>query len=589
MLKTKILAIAPYEGLREVLIAESALHDDLEIDVYLGDLANGAAIAKSLAKSGYDCILSRGGTATLIQASVDLPVIDIAPTVYDLLRFVRMAANIPGRFALVGFSSITQTADKIFDLIQQKIEIITLREAADAEVVVRRLKDAGFSLIIGDAIAVSTAKRMQMNSILIASGIESVQNALAEAVRIRQIVAATTERNLQFRDILDHSDLSVVIFSADKKLMYSNISQEQMEYQRVFRPLKEYVVTTLQEGGFHIMRHSKGYVFEITGKKSRQNGGECAVFYIKRKVSPPQPRPGAVKYDNMLDRSGKDDSLPIDNVGKMAALMDTAKRFGKTASSLCIIGRIGLPVDIVVQVIYQESAFNTRPMVTVDCTLIDEKSFCWLLDNEDSPLYETHFTIHMKDFSSLSEPLQLRFIQFAQSTSLHKRCRIIYSMCANPKPSAAVMGFLNQHECVILRIPLLCERSEDILSLASLYLSFFNIQFGRQVIGFHEKAAELLVAYDWPGNNEQLARLVKQCLIGSKSDTISPQQVQEVINEEKQILSADSLYNRHFTGTLHEITMQIAHSVFLEESMNRQKTADRLGISRSTLWRMLKE
>jgi transcriptional regulator with PAS, ATPase and Fis domain len=588
MRKTKILVIAPYEGLREVLAAEAASHDDLEMDIYLGDLTDGAAIAKSLEKSGYDIILSRGGTATLIQRSSDLPVIDIAPTVYDVLRFVRMAQNIPGRFALVGFSSITQTADKIFELIQQKIEIVTLREASEAESVVRRLKDAGVSLIVGDAIATATAKRMQMNSILIASGVESVQSALAEAVRTRCIISSALQRNLQYRDILDNSDLSVVVFSADKKLLYSNISQEQVEYQRVFRPIQEYVETALKEGEFHITRHSKGYLFDITGKKSQQKG-TGAIFYIRRRVSPPQMKPGAIQYDNMLDENYEEDYPPIDNVGKMSAVMDTAQRLGKSMSSICIIGGMGSPFDDVVQTLYRESSFCTRPMVTVDCALIDDKSFGWLLDSDDSPLYETHLTIHLKDFSSLADAMQLQFIQFVQSTSLHKRNRVIYSMRSMQNPNDAVVRFFNHCECAILRIPTLRERPEDIVSLANLNLSFFNIQFGRQVIGFDERAAALLVGYDWPGNNEQLSRLVKQCLVCSQSDTISQQQVQSALDEEKRVLSSDPLYDQRFTGTLQEITSQIVRAVFMEESKNRQKTADRLGISRSTLWRMLKE
>ena len=589
MQKTKILAIAPYEGLREILLAEAAHHDNLEMDVYLGDLADGAAIAKSLAKAGYDIILSRGGTATLIQRKTDLPVVDIAPTVYDLLRFVRMAENIPGRFALVGFSSITQTADKIFDLIQQKIKIVTLQESTEADLVVKQLKAEGYSLVVGDAIAVSTAKKFQMNSILIASGIESVQNALAEAVRIRQIVSVAAQRNLQYRDILDNSDLSVVIYSEDKKRLYSNISSDQMEYQRVFRPLKEYVDTILSKGEFQIMRHSKGYLFEITGKKLQQQNEPCAVFYIKRRLNPPQLKFSAIRYDNMLEENNEEPYLPIDNVGKMGAVMDTAQRFGQTQSSLCVIGSMGAPFDTVIQTIYRESSFCARPMVTVDCALIDKKTFIWLLDNEDSPLYEARMTIHLKGFSALVEALQLRLIQFAQSTSLHKRSRVFYSINSSHKLSDTVLQFFNQSDCVSLRIPALRERPEDIVSLANLYLSFFNIHFGRQVIGFDEKASALLEAYDWPGNNEQLSRLVKQCLVCSKSDIISDQQVQAVINEEKDIMSSEGFNTHHFTGSLHEITSQIVRSVLVEESLNRQKTADRLGISRSTLWRMLKE
>ncbi len=258
-------------------------------------------------------------------------------------------------------------------------------------------------------------------------------------------------------------------------------------------------------------------------------------------------------------------------------------------ASLCSSGGMGAPFYTVVQTLYRESLFHTQPLITVDCAMIDDKSFRWLMDSEDSPLYETRITLHLNGFTSLPEAWQLQFIKFAQSTSLHKRNRVFYSFRSAPKPCDAVMQFFNHDEYVILRIPALRERPEDIVSLASLNLSYFNIQFGRQVIGFDEKAAALLVGYDGPGNNEQLSRLVKQCLVCSQSNTITAQQVQTAIDEEKRILSADHAYDQRFTGTLHEMPLQIVRTVFMEESMNRQKTADRLGISRSTLWRILKE
>lgn len=589
MQKTKVLAIAPYDGLREVIITEAASRDDVEVDVYMGDLADGAAIAKTLENSGYDIILSRGGTATLIEHAVNLPVVDITPSVYDLLRFIRMAENIPGRFAVVGFFSITHIAEKLFDLIQHKIEIVTLQEQADADVVVKRLIDEGFTLIVGDAIAVSTAKKLRINSILIASGIESVQAALTEAVRLKQVISTAMQQNLLYRDILDKSDLSVMAFGADKKMLYSNLSQDQLEYQRVFCSLSEYVPAALKEGEFHITRRSKGYLFEITGIKSQQVIGECVIFYIRRRVSLPQIKAGVVEYYHMLDANREDEGfLPIDNIGKMASVLESAQSFGKSSSSVVVAGENGAHFNAIIHTLYNESPLSAYPLIVIDCALIDGKSFCWILDNEDSPLCEARMTICFKNFSSLDEELQLRFIQYAECTSLSKRNRLIFCVHTPLKLCDAVTHFFNDLECLMLRIPSLSERTQDIASLANLYLSILNIELGRQVIGFDEDAIELLSVYHWPGSNDQLRRFVKQCLLRSKAETISASIVEAGIVEEKRLCEADPITSTCMDGTLEEINAQIVKAVLKSEDMNRQKTAERLGISRSTLWRMLK-
>ena len=51
----------------------------------------------------------------------------------------------------------------------------------------------------------------------------------------------------------------------------------------------------------------------------------------------------------------------------------------------------------------------------------------------------------------------------------------------------------------------------------------------------------------------------------------------------------DSPTSHDILGTLEEINTRIAYAVLKEENMNRTKTAERLNIGPSTLWRMLKD
>lgn len=586
--RIKILAIAPYEGLREVLLAEAANRSDIEMDVYLGDLADGVSMVKALENNGYDVILSRGGTAKQIERVTHLPVVDIVPSVYDLLRYVRLAENMPGRFAVVGFPNITRIADKLFDLIQRNIEIVTLQEASDADPAVDRLIREGFTLIVGDAIAVATAKKRHMNSILIASGEESVQSALLEAVRLNRVLNAAMARNLLYRDILDKSRLGIVVFDKSQKMLYSNLSQSRMEYQRVFRSLPKYVAPTLQRGEFQITRRARGYLFEILGRRFPQPGDERVVFYIQRKLSLPQPKEGAVEYCHMLDATQEETHLPIDNIGRMAPVMDAARRLGQTSSPVCVTGSAGVPFDAVIHALYRESPLNSHPLIMIDCALIDEKSFCWLLDNADSPLCEARVTICLKRFSALSHASQLQYVRFARCTSLHKRNRLLYTLPAPFELSDAAADFFNDPDQVLLCLPKLCERAEDIVPLASLYLSAVNLEVGRQVIGFTEEARLLLEAYGWPGNNDQLRRVIKRCLLCSQHERITALNVRESLCEEKRFWRDDGARGIDLSGTLEEITVRIVGTVLKEENMNRSKTAERLGISRSTLWRMMK-
>lgn len=107
---TRILGIAPYDGMRTAMEQAAQAYPNVELEVYTGDLEEGQAIVQSITPNSYDCIISRGGTATLIRQVTDLPVVDIHISVYDVLRTMKLAENYTSLYAIVGFPSITEPA-----------------------------------------------------------------------------------------------------------------------------------------------------------------------------------------------------------------------------------------------------------------------------------------------------------------------------------------------------------------------------------------------------------------------------------------------------------------------------------------------
>jgi hypothetical protein len=95
MLKThtRILGIAPYDGMYTAMKLVAQAYPDVELDVYIGDLEEGQAIVEGMPPNTYDCIISRGGTASLIQKVTDVPVVEIHISVYDVLRTMKLAEN----------------------------------------------------------------------------------------------------------------------------------------------------------------------------------------------------------------------------------------------------------------------------------------------------------------------------------------------------------------------------------------------------------------------------------------------------------------------------------------------------------------
>ena len=131
--RTRILGIAPYEGMHTAMDRAAAAYPNVQLDVFTGDLDVGVAIVQSMSPNSYDCIISRGGTAELIRQVTDLPVVEIQLSVYDVLSTMKLAENYSNRYAIVGFPGITSSAQLLCDLLQYKVEIYTIHSADEVQ------------------------------------------------------------------------------------------------------------------------------------------------------------------------------------------------------------------------------------------------------------------------------------------------------------------------------------------------------------------------------------------------------------------------------------------------------------------------
>lgn len=78
---------------------------------------------------------------------------------------------------------------------------------------------------------------------------------------------------------------------------------------------------------------------------------------------------------------------------------------------------------------------------------------------------------------------------------------------------------------IILHLPPLRERGEDILLLAEHFLGRFNVKYGRQVRRLDGAAGRLLLQYPWPGNVRELSHVIERAVLWSQGDTLTAEQL----------------------------------------------------------------
>ncbi|GAB6162376.1 hypothetical protein JCM12298_15350 [Desulfothermus naphthae] len=135
---------------------------------------------------------------------------------------------------------------------------------------------------------------------------------------------------------------------------------------------------------------------------------------------------------------------------------------------------------------------------------------------------------------------------------------------------------------MILRVPPLREREQDILLLAEYFLKKFSTEQNKPIKGFSKKAQKKLMTYDYPGNVRELENLIERAVALETGKYITPS---SIIIYEKSVSSKEQDIDRIFRGeiTLDEFLEEIDKKIILKTLQkthgNKKETAKILGLN----------
>jgi DNA-binding NtrC family response regulator len=139
---------------------------------------------------------------------------------------------------------------------------------------------------------------------------------------------------------------------------------------------------------------------------------------------------------------------------------------------------------------------------------------------------------------------------------------------------------------VVITLPPLRERQDDVLLLLNHYLAVFNEENGKQIQGFTPAAYDMLSAYGWPGNIRELRNLVERMVVLSRGKVLDvkdiPAQVREQTRGGGEVRIDAEL-------TVDEMEKRMILHALEKTGGNRTRAAEKLGISRRTLHRKLNQ
>jgi two-component system response regulator HydG len=140
---------------------------------------------------------------------------------------------------------------------------------------------------------------------------------------------------------------------------------------------------------------------------------------------------------------------------------------------------------------------------------------------------------------------------------------------------------------VSIDLPALRERNTDVLKLASHFLRSACSRSAKGLLQLSPQFAERLMAYDWPGNVRELENCIERAVAMARFDHLTVEDLPEVIRAYRADSFVMTANDADEILTLHELERRYVARVMKLMGGNKIRTAQKLGIDRRTLSRML--
>ncbi|AGF57744.1 transcriptional regulator with PAS, ATPase and Fis domain [Clostridium saccharoperbutylacetonicum] len=585
----KVMAIAPYEGLKELMI-DIGRNEEFELQAEVGDLEKGVSLAKEALLNDIDVIISRGGTAEMIQKVVPIPVIEIEISGYDMLRVLTLLKDYPGKVAIVGFASISEGAATICEIVDVDISSYTIKEEAEVEPMLIKLKKEDYQVIIGDFITVKKAESIGLNGVLLTSGKESVLKAFKNAKKIYDYTKRLKRELVTIDKIAEKEKNGIIIYDKQLKLTYSNtfFNRKIKKFEDML-DLKKSVAEVLEKGTLQSIICIDNEYWKVYGYLVGDSNevvfriAECEINYYKN-------MPGIEVISANEKQSVNITNMSVTTNEKMKNSLMLAEKYLNINEPIWILGEKGTGKEKLARYIHFNGINKDKPYFIIDCNLMLDENWKVIIDNIlelNKGIFFEAGTVYLKNIDKLILEIQKQLIYCLLNNKF--KCRFIASSDENISKLVEVESF--QYELykllskLTLQLPSLSERKDDIENLARMYINEFNINFGKQIVGIREEATELLKNFRWKGNIDQFRQIIKELVLIANEHYINVTDVEKVLANTEVV---DEKLNIDLAGSLEEIEQRIIKQIWLEEGMNNTRTAERLKITRTTLWRKLK-
>jgi len=288
-----------------------------------------------------------------------------------------------------------------------------------------------------------------------------------------------------------------------------------------------------------------------------------------------------------IDLAIAENKLLMGSSPEILKILRTIDKAAPTSAPVIIQGDSGTGKRIIAEVIHRASAAAEQAFMAINCASISAAQFSQQLEQLTEKATGTLF---LANICELPAALQSQAIEAIQQ---HKEIRCIASTAEDLQALSHSGKFRKDLfyslNVVSIQVPALRHRATDIPALAEYFLDQYSAELGT-TLELSADAYPALAEYSWPGNVRELQNMLYQSAILSEpGQAINPRILGMGYIEDQREEEADSAPNQPATNSDAPTGLSLEDyftSFVLENQENMSETAlaQKLGISRKSLW-----
>ncbi len=317
------------------------------------------------------------------------------------------------------------------------------------------------------------------------------------------------------------------------------------------------------------------------------------------------------RLENQLRKKfGMSDLIAVNP--EMQQVIKNALSVASTESNIMINGESGTGKEVLANLVHRASGRADKSFIAVNCaampeTLLESElfghvrgAFTGATSNKRGLLEEANGgTLFLDEIAETSLEFQAKLLRFSQFGEIRRvganmtykvDVRLISATNKNLKQAMLDNEFredLFYRLAVIpIQIPPLRDRVEDISVLAQHFLQMLNKKSNKRIYRFSNAAVTVMNKYAWPGNVRELMNAVEYSCAICSGETIEVEDLPLTLQQQSDLIPG---FRSQADRTLDEMQKQYILHVLQETNWHQKKACQILGLSKTTLYRRLRE